>query len=89
MATKYIHKTYNVFVSVVCGRNTVEDPTIPRHIPTFSRKDSGLFQCGCDGGAQTYLAITWLELKWGESVFTGQSDILTHEGFSTDEARGF
>ena len=39
----------NEFVSAVCRRNAVEDPTI------LSREDSSAFQCGCDGGAQSKL----------------------------------
>jgi len=41
----------NEFVSAVCRRNTVEDPSVPRHPPILSREDSSVFQCGCDGGA--------------------------------------
>ena len=40
------------FVSAVCRRNTVEDPTVPKYNSWMSREDPQLFQCACDGGAR-------------------------------------
>ena len=40
------------FVSVICRRNTVEDPIIPKYNSWMLREDPSLFQCACDGGAR-------------------------------------
>ena len=45
------HLSYDEFVSAICRRNTVEDPTVPKYTPWLSREDPQLFQCACDGGA--------------------------------------
>ena len=42
----------NEFVSVVCRRDTYEDPVVPKCAPALSRENFNLFRCGCDGGAQ-------------------------------------
>jgi len=43
----------NEFVSAVCRRNTVEDPTIPKYTASMSREDPQNFQCACDGSSQS------------------------------------
>ena len=52
LSPKLFVMSNNEFVSAVCRRNTVEDPTVPKHTPILFREDSSLFQCGCNGGAQ-------------------------------------
>ena len=42
----------NEFISAVCRRNAVEDPTVPKYTPSLSRESYAMFQCRCDGGAQ-------------------------------------
>ncbi len=42
----------NEFVSVVCRRDTNEDPVVPKCAPALSRENFNLFRCGCDGGVQ-------------------------------------
>ena len=37
------------FVSTVCRRSTVEDPTIPKYIALISRESPLMFRCSCDG----------------------------------------
>ena len=39
------------FVSAICRRNTVEDPTISKYTPLISRENPQLFHCACDGGS--------------------------------------
>ncbi len=48
---KIFEMSNDEFVSAMCRRNTVEDPTVPKYIPWLSREDPQLFQCTCDGGA--------------------------------------
>ena len=36
------------FVSAICRRNTVEDPTISKYTPLISRENPQLFHCACD-----------------------------------------
>ena len=40
------------FLSAVCRRNTVEDPTIPKYTASMSREDPQIFRCACDGRSQ-------------------------------------
>ena len=40
------------FVSAVCRRNTVEDPTIPKYTALMSREDPQIFRCACDGSSR-------------------------------------
>ena len=48
---KIFEMSNDEFVSALCRRNTVEDPTVPKYTPWLSREDPQIFQCACDGGA--------------------------------------
>ena len=37
---------------MVCRRNTVEDPTIPKYTALMSREDPQIFRCACDGSSR-------------------------------------
>ena len=50
---KMFEMSNNEFVSAVCRRNTVEDPTIPKFTASMSREDPQNFQCACDGSSQS------------------------------------
>ena len=50
---KMFEMSNNEFVSAVCRRNTVEDPTIPKYTASMSREDPQNFQCACDGSSQS------------------------------------
>ena len=52
LSPKLFVMSNNEFISAVCRRSAVEDPMVPKCTPTASRESYGLFQCGCDGGAQ-------------------------------------
>lgn len=41
------------FVSAVCRRNAVEDPTIPKYMALMSREDPQIFRCACDGSSRS------------------------------------
>ena len=43
------------FVSAVCRRNTVEDPTTPKYTALISREDPLIFRCSCDGNSRPKL----------------------------------
>jgi len=40
------------FVSAICRRNTVEDPTMPKYTALISREDPLIFSCPCDGSSR-------------------------------------
>jgi hypothetical protein len=40
------------FLSAVCRRDTVEDPTIPKYTASMSREDPQIFHCPCDGSSR-------------------------------------
>ena len=52
LSPKLFLMSNNEFVSVVCRRDTYEDPVVPKCAPALSRENFNLFRCGCDGGAQ-------------------------------------
>ena len=50
------------FVSAVCRRNTVEDPTTPKYTALTSREDPLTLRCSCDVSVPNLLirvAIIW------------------------------
>ena len=52
LSPKLFQMSNNEFVSVICRRNTFEDPMAPKRVPIITNEDSNLFSCGCDGGAR-------------------------------------
>ena len=51
VSPKIFEMSNDEFVSAICRRNTVEDPTAPKYTPWLSREDPQLFRRACDGGA--------------------------------------
>ena len=50
LSPEFFAMSSNEFVSAVCRRDAVEDPTVPKCTPILSREDSSVFQCGRDDG---------------------------------------
>ena len=44
---KMFEMSNSEFVSAICRRNTVEDPTIPKYTALISREDPLIFRCSC------------------------------------------
>ena len=42
---KMFEMSNSEFVSAICRRNTVEDPTIPKYTELMSREDPSIFRC--------------------------------------------
>ena len=51
VSPKMFEMSNNKFVSAVCRRSTVEDPTIPQYTTFISRGDPQMFRCACGGGS--------------------------------------
>ena len=49
---KMFEMSNSEFVSAICRRNAVEDPTIPKYTALISRENPQLFYCACDGGSR-------------------------------------
>ena len=52
---KMFEMSNSEFVSAICRRNTVEDPTIPKYTELMSREDPSIFRCACDGSSRPKL----------------------------------
>ena len=52
VSPKMFEMSNSEFVSAVCRRNAVEDPTIPKYTALMSREDPQIFRCACDGSSR-------------------------------------
>ena len=52
VSPKMFEMSNNEFVSAICRRNTVEDPTIPKYTEFISREDPLMFRCSCEGSSR-------------------------------------
>ena len=52
VSPKMFEMSNSEFVSAVCRRNAVADPTIPKYTAFLSIENPQVFQCACDGGSR-------------------------------------